>query len=99
MAGAQTHKFHEVVIDFSSSALHDEDILSANGLADFDPRLANCKLGELGNSQLHALGLRADRLRGSYQPLCWRDAEVVAYLLCSDVRRAAGAVGEEELYG
>lgn len=34
----------------------------------------------------------------SYQPLCWGDAEVVAYLLCATVRRA-GTGRAEELYG
>lgn len=55
MAGTQTHKFHEVIIDLSSAALHNEDIFPADRLSDLDPSLAHGKLGKLGQSQLHVL--------------------------------------------
>jgi len=46
-AGNHTYQFHEVVVDFSSSALHDEYIFSAHRLSDFDARLTHGEFGQL----------------------------------------------------
>lgn len=55
MKDTQTHKFHEIVIDFSSTALHNENVFPADRLSHLNSSLADGKLGELGQSQLRAL--------------------------------------------
>ena len=55
MKDTQTHEFHEIVIHFSSTTLHNEDVFPADRLSHLDSSLADGKLGELGGSQLCAV--------------------------------------------
>lgn len=44
---SRAYQLHQVVIDCSSAALHNEDILAAHGFSNLDPGFADCKLGKL----------------------------------------------------